>query len=200
MTCLILCISGSCRSDVKKENLSASRNAGSSLYDVSEDISIHQAAIEGKTTVVKKLLEKGIDVNITDEDGRTPLMYASYNGHQEVMRLLIGNGAVTDLQDNYGRTALMMASSGPFPSAVKLLLDHGSDPNITDKEEHYSALMYAAAEGQSDNVKILLAYRADPSLKDADGEDAMVFAAKNGHTEIVTLLNSFLQQSNKTSR
>jgi ankyrin repeat protein len=71
-----------------------------------------------------------------------------------------------------------------------LLLDKYADPNITDDEEHFTALMYAASEGQLDVVKLLLSAKADPSLKDVDGDNALVFAKNNGHSEVVVLLQS----------
>ncbi|MBN2665522.1 MAG: ankyrin repeat domain-containing protein [Bacteroidales bacterium] len=76
-------------------------------------------------------------------------------------------------------------------SSVKTLLDHQADPDLTDNEEHFTTLMYAAAEGQLDVVRILLAYNADPALKDVDGDDALTFAMNNGHTAIASLLTSF---------
>jgi ankyrin repeat protein len=88
----------------------------------------------------------------------------------------------------------MMASSGPYPAAVKMLLDHQADPNITEKEEHYTALMYAAAEGQLENVRILLSNGADPASKDIDGDDALTFARNNRHTDVVLLLQSLNNQ------
>jgi ankyrin repeat protein len=146
-----------------------------------KDISIHEAALNGQLSLVSGLLSGGIDVDQPDQDGRTALMYASYNGHNEVIKKIIESKADINIQDNYGRTALMMAASGPYPAA---------DPNLVDKEEQFTALMYAAAEGQTDVVKILLSYRADPSLKDVDGDDALTFARNNGHQAVVTLLGS----------
>jgi ankyrin repeat protein len=155
-----------------------------------QNISIHEAALNGQLGLVTRLLEEGLNVNIKDLEGRTALMYASYNGHTEIMKKLIEKGALVNEPDSYGRTALMMASSGPYPAAVKLLLDHQADPNIADTDEHFTALMYAAAEGHLDVVRILLSYRADPALKDVDGDDAITFANNNGHREVATLLQS----------
>ncbi len=93
--------------------------------------------------------------------------------------------------DNYGRTALMMASSGSNPESVKLLLDNNADPNLIDKEEHFTALMYAASEGQMENVKILLGRKANLLLKDIDGDDAETFARNNNHNEVADLIKSF---------
>lgn len=153
-------------------------------------ISIHEAALNGQSGQVTALLQAGTDANLKDQEGRTPLMYASFNGHAEVIKRLVEKGADINFQDIYGRSALMMASSGPYPAAVKLLLDHGADPNLADKEEHFTALMYAAAEGQLDVVKLLLAHGADIDIKDTDGDDAVTFAGKNGHSEVVSLLQS----------
>lgn len=157
------------------------------------NVSIHQAALEGRTDLVRKMLEEGADVNSADDDERTPLMYAAFNGRNEIIKLLLDLGAKVNSHDISGRTALMMASSGPYPAAVKILLDHGADPNIADREEKFTALMYAAAEGQTDVVKLLLAYRADPSVKDADGEDALTFAVNNGHADVAVLLKKFVK-------
>lgn len=93
-------------------------------------VSIHEAALNGQSAQVTALLEAGIDANLKDREGRTPLMYASFNGHAEVIKGLVKKGADINLQDIYGRSALMMASSGPYPITVKLLLDHGADPNL----------------------------------------------------------------------
>lgn len=189
----LFCMAG-CRSggetsiSSKGESSKAVRPAEPAL-----NVSIHQAALEGRTDLVKKLLGEGVGADIADEDGRTPLMYAAFNGHNEIIKLVLDLGAKVNSHDISGRTALMMASSGPYPAAVKILLDQGADPNIADKEENFTALMYAAAEGQTDVVKLLLAFKADPSMKDIDGDDALTFAVNNGHTEVAALLKKFVK-------
>lgn len=157
------------------------------------DNSFFEAALNGQFVEIKKLLENGTDVNLKDQEGRTALMYAAFNGHTVIMEKLLEKGASVNLRDAYGRTALMLASSGPFPAAVKLLLDHRADPDMADGEEHFTALMYAAAEGQLEIVQLLLKNKANPTLKDVDGDNALTFAEKNGHKDIVILLKSYLQ-------
>ncbi len=61
---------------------------------------------------------------------------------------------------------------------------------MADFEEHFTSLMYAAAEGHLENVKILLGNKADPSRNDIDGDNALAFARKNGHIEVVKLLEN----------
>ena len=177
------------KKDKKSESVSTAPNDLSKVT-AAPLISIHEAALNGKLTDVTALLKSGIRPDTVDQEGRTPLIYAAFNGNTEIIGVLIRNGADVNKADKFGRTALMMASSGPYPMAVKMLLDQKADPNLVDTEEHFTALMYAAAEGQLECVRILLLYKADPVMKDKDGDDALSFARNNGHKAIVTLLES----------
>ena len=47
----------------------------------------------GETEKAKGLIEKGADVNQTDETGATPAMWAAYKGNVEVLDILVKNGA-----------------------------------------------------------------------------------------------------------
>jgi ankyrin repeat protein len=152
------------------------------------DTLLFPAALNGDLETLTRLLNRGVNVNLADRDRRTALMYASYNGHTELVRLMLVKGADINCRDINGRTALMFAASGPFPETVKLLLDNQAQPNIADYAEKFTALMYAAAEGQAEVVKILLDNHADPALKDVKGEQALTFARKNGHQDVVKML------------
>lgn len=51
---------------------------------------LFHAASEGRSSVVKILLEAGCDVRVTDELGRTPVFYAGWYGHVDCVVLLLG--------------------------------------------------------------------------------------------------------------
>ena len=149
-----------------------------------------EAAMRGDQSAVSALIERGIDVNVLDEEGRSALQLASFDGHHEVVTLLLKRGANVDHIDAKGRTALMFASTGPHLETVELLIKAGASLDAIDHEEHFTALMFAAAEGQTEVVKALLRAGADPDLRDVDGDSALTFASQNGHAEVVSLLES----------
>jgi ankyrin repeat protein len=86
----------------------------------------------------------------------------------------------------------MYASSGPNHETVALLLARGATVNLRDTEERFTALMFAASEGQDKVVRLLLEHGADPSLVDADGDTALTFAKQNGHRAVVAILTAAL--------
>ena len=85
---------------------------------------LHYAALQGKTEVVKLLLAApGINVNLADSYGKTPLILASQNGRTEVVKLLLGApGIDVNRADKDGNTPLRVASKAGKTDVVKLLL------------------------------------------------------------------------------
>lgn len=145
-------------------------------------------AYNGQWLPIQQAIEKGLSVNALDPSGHTALMLASYNGHTGIVEKLLEAGADVNLTNPTGTTPLMLASSGPFPETVQVLLKAGAKVNVIDSGEHFTALMWAAAEGQTEVVKILLDNGADMTLTDIDGDTAESFAFKAGHQAIVELL------------
>ncbi len=190
--CLIL--DTGCKSESEQQDLLSQSEqplkSETSQSSAERSAALRDAAAQGQIQTVRTELEKGADVNTSDQLGRTALMLASFDGHTEIVRLLLSKGAQVDLRDSSGRTALMYSSSGPFPETVQLLLDWKADPNIVDGIEQWTALMFAAGEGQLEVVQILLKHGADPSLKDVDGDTALVFAQRRNHAEVARLLTA----------
>lgn len=147
-----------------------------------------RASLNGQTDVVRRAADEGVNVDQSDEMGRTPLMLAAFNGHTDVARFLLDEGADVENKNSEGRSPLIFAASGSNPETVDLLLKRGANPDVKDDVQEWTALMFAAAEGQVDVVRTLLEHGADPSLEDEDGETALDFARDNGHTEVVQLL------------
>jgi ankyrin repeat protein len=59
--------------------------------------------------VVNLLLEKGAELDSKDDNGRTPLWYAT-DGREAVVNLLVEKGAELDSKDNHGLMPLFYAA------------------------------------------------------------------------------------------
>lgn len=77
-------------------------------------------------------LSKGINVNIVNDKGDTPLTLASRRGYFEIAKLLVSKGARVDLRNRKGESALMLAASGNCREIMIFLLQSGADINKKD--------------------------------------------------------------------
>ncbi len=85
------------------------------------------ASGHGNTRTVNVLLEKGIDVNITDDynfNNNTALSIAVINAKYDVVELLIEKGADINKENNKGDTPLIHAIRSEDYKMVQLLLEH----------------------------------------------------------------------------
>lgn len=74
------------------------------------------------------LVEKGLDINIPDYYGGTPLYRQATMG-RETVKLLLELGADIEKTNTYGNTPLHMAAEFFHPKTVALLLEKGADVN-----------------------------------------------------------------------
>lgn len=97
------------------------------LVDTSEmSDDLMRASQEGNTAEVRAFLDAGTEVNATDDDGFTALMWASAAGTLEVIRLLIEEGANVNAQSNDGETVLVVALQEGHTEIVELLKKAGA--------------------------------------------------------------------------
>ncbi len=64
------------------------------------------SASRGQLNVVSCLVEKGANVNVSDNDGQTPLIAAASSGNQKIVEFLVKNNALIDAKDTSMKTAL----------------------------------------------------------------------------------------------
>ena len=85
-----------------------------------------EAIARGDLNTLQRALESGLDPDVREPNGATPLIVAAMFGHLDLVRLLVENNAALDVQNNDGTTALYVASLFGHPDAVKLLLKEGA--------------------------------------------------------------------------
>ena len=124
------------------------------------------AASLGNGEVVRALLQRGVEVNATDQDGHTPLFLAARGGHLHVFRLLVDAAAATTTRDRLqGFTPLHVAARrGHNNVVVALLLEEGVNADDED-DEGLTPLSWAVVGGHVSVVDSLLSAGAEISRR-----------------------------------
>lgn len=106
--------------------------AGGAEWTVTEEKTgelLFEAAKEGEKNLTLALVKKGIDVNIRDKEGKTPL-HRCTNRHIAAT-ILLESGALPNIRDNLGNTPLHYATN---KNTVKFLIERGADTTIKNNE------------------------------------------------------------------
>lgn len=109
--------------------------------DIDGAMAIHIASARGNTRTVSAILgsysakNKNI-INVADNTGTTPLMWASMNNQISVMNVILKFGANINAQDDDGWTALHFAAASDSYKAVELLINNRANANIKNLDEN----------------------------------------------------------------
>jgi len=91
-----------------------------------------EEAYRGDLKLVKKLITVD-NVDKTDENQYTALMWAAFRDQTKVVSYLLELKANINAVNVYGRTAIMLAAQNDSLEAVRLLALHGADLSIKDR-------------------------------------------------------------------
>ncbi len=92
------------------------------------------SVLVGKPKLVDNLLQLGVDPNLQDKKGRTPLIHSILANQKRVVERLLQAGADLKIADDSGHTALHWAIMLGEKQVVNLLLEAGADIEQPDKE------------------------------------------------------------------
>jgi len=103
-------------------------------------------------SLISLLLDAHSEVNITDNNGRSPLMVASEYGDAEIVRCLLSAGAHVNTMQQGGswRTSLSRAAGGHHLQVVDLLLEARANVHAQCLHFGWTCLHYACATGAQD--------------------------------------------------
>lgn len=108
---------------------------------IDDAMAIHIASARGYADTAAVILDfaslkaSSIDiVNIGDNTGTSPLMWAAMNNQVSAIAVLLRYNADINLQDDDGWTALHFAAASDSYRAVEIILKNNADVNITDIE------------------------------------------------------------------
>ena len=158
------------------------------LVKVASVASIHVAAQMGNIDKVKALLDQGIDVDIKDKAGMTPLLLAISNKHNEVAKFLIERGADVNAGNRQGIVPLYRALWNQDLEMVKLLLANGANVNAQHAQTGYTPLHWAAMMDNKEIVELVLAAGGNVNAKSNSGETPLDVAAYGVSADIGKLV------------
>jgi TonB family protein len=116
-----------------------------------------QAAKEGNTGRIRKLVEKTppVDVNLRDEQGWSALMYAIRGGHDKTAKWLLENGANPGLLNEDKETSLIVATKYRRTGLLRELIEKSAmDIDIVDRRG-WSAYTWAVFLNFEDGIEFL---------------------------------------------
>jgi uncharacterized protein len=167
------------------------------------------AAVNGSPSMTEILLKAGANPNAASGEGETVLMAGARTGQPETLKLLLKAGADPNaVEGRFGETALMWAAGHDHGDAIRVLVAAGAKPdtassviNLPNAKVDFSfavgtalprggftALMYAARQGQLNAVTALAEVGANLNVVDPEGSTAIVIAIINAHYEVAARL------------
>jgi ankyrin repeat protein len=168
-----------CSSDIREGDGSATKaNATPDELLRGQGIDLHKSFMwrhtfthypGGLERVVQLMIEFGVDLNMRDECGKTPLHAASEDGLPSIAKMLLERGADVTIVDGnpdeiysrkLQRTALHYACRKGHESIAKMLIESGADWNALDVDDD-SPFISACRKDQASVVKMLIASGAD---------------------------------------
>ena len=97
-----------------------------------------RAARQGRTQMVRTLLEHGADPNLVRNDNFTALSLAAFFGHTEIVEMLLGRGAQSDVETRYGTSPKMWARARSFGDVARCLEKRVPNPSPPPPRIEYS--------------------------------------------------------------
>jgi ankyrin repeat protein len=128
------------------------------------------AAIHRHVGVLRLLLERGADVNASDDMDYTALHHAADEGHEEVVSILLSRGADSSRRSFTGLTALIIASRCGRLGIVRQLLQHTAGRGLDERDYHArTALWWACGRAHVEVARFLLLAGANHTIAGNDG-------------------------------
>jgi ankyrin repeat protein len=133
--------------------------------------------------------DKGIDIDVRDENGMSPLIYAAFFGHEGVVKELLALGADLNASGSNGVTVLLAAlQDAAHANIARLLIDSGADVNAADGQG-LTPLMTAIYAGSLEMTLYLLEKGADINFKNSKGWTALDLAKQKEDRKLIQALH-----------
>ena len=137
---------------------------------------------------IRALIDEGADLDARQPGGATALAWAVHLQDHETADRLLASGADVNTADEYGDTPLILASANGDQYLIERLVAAGADATA-ERWSGETALMLAAGTGVASAIG-LLSEGGTPldATETRRGQTALMWAAAEGHSEVVEAL------------
>lgn len=154
-------------------------------------LSIHQLAAQGEMMFLASRIEQEAVINVQDEEGFTPLMWAAAHGQIAVVEFLLQSGADAHVLAKGRESALSLACSKGYTDIVRMLIDCGVNVNEYDWNGG-APILYAVHGNHVRCVELLLENGGDPTMESDSGLNAMDMAVAMGHRHVQQVIEAHM--------
>ncbi|MCJ1246909.1 Ankyrin repeat domain-containing protein 44 [Trapelia coarctata] len=167
-------------------------NDGIDEPDEFGNTALHLAAGSGFPDIVRLLIKKGANIQVSNEGGATPLHRAIRSEHLPTVAILLEAGSDVMAPDNFGNTAAhcaaRLSSTRIFKSLHSFIQSAQSGFSARDMDGA-TTLLLASMFGSMEVVEYILEVHqeADPRDTDSWGENCLHSAVVRGSEDLVKL-------------
>nr|XP_039251264.1 histone-lysine N-methyltransferase EHMT1-like [Styela clava] len=149
---------------------------------------LHEAVARDSLEIVHLLVTAGADVNVHDEDGKTPLFYAEQQNRLDIVKYLITCNTSLVHSDSEGMVPLHHAAKNGRLESCLTLMKYGSKNQINCLDEGgWTPLVWAAEHKRTSTAQCLMYYNANMHTVDQEGNICLQWAALAGNKKILLM-------------
>lgn len=155
------------------------------LIDRSAPIALFEATKNGNAEAFDVLTSAGVDIDISDSDGNTPLHYAASANSLPIVSFLVNNAADVNKKNIRNETPLHLTRD---PGIASRLLNAEAAIEVDDINGRTPLWNASVVYENIKLVEVLLNAGANADTRDRNGDPAWVRAQRNGATDIADKL------------
>jgi ankyrin repeat protein len=144
------------------------------------------ALLDDPSHIVRLLLSRGANPNVTHGLYHTPLQEAAKLGDRELIQILLDHGA--DINNPGGRNGSVVEAAVTDLKLVQWLIEKGADPTLHNKTNGGTALHAACLNGDVEAIRFLVACGANPHVRGGAHDNMLQAAVASGNVECVNLI------------
>jgi ankyrin repeat protein len=187
LTALEIAASSGCTENIARVLLSRTDNSIYGFHPLQGYTLLHFAACDkSNQMVLRKLLERNVDIETLNRAGNTPLHIAILLENLPAVRLLLKEGAnITAAVGNLDLCPLHLAASTGNLRIVESLILSGADINASSPQSGLTALHYASNRAPWSLISFLLQKGANIDARNNAGATPCLVAAQAKRWDIV---------------